>query len=75
MISAVNEDEARWKRQDDARTLARAEEIKADKKRYKEAIRGANEIYSKELDRVKGIKKIATKQAVVKSNPATLGKL
>ena len=35
MISAVNEDEARWKRQDDARTLARAEEIKADKKRYK----------------------------------------
>ena len=75
MISAVNEDEARWKRQDDARTLARAEEIKADKKRYTEAIRGANEIYSKELDRVKGIKKIATKQAVVKSNPATLGKL
>lgn len=57
--SKMSPEELRWRRQDDARTLARAEEIKADKARYQEAINGAKEIAKEEISRVKGIARIA----------------
>lgn len=56
---AMNEEEARWRRRSDARTLAEAEQIKADKERYNGAILGAKEIAKEEIERVQGIAKVA----------------
>lgn len=56
---AVNSEEAKWQRRSDARVLAEAEQIKADKERYQGAILGAKEIAGEEIARVKGIAKIA----------------
>ena len=44
----VDPEELKWQRRDDARTLARAEEIKADKERYDGAKIGAKEILDEE---------------------------
>ena len=33
-VRPIDPEELKWQRRDDARTLARAEEIKADKERY-----------------------------------------
>lgn len=55
----VDAEELRWRRRSDAETLARAEQIKADKERYQGAILGAKEIASEELARVRGIAKVA----------------
>lgn len=52
-------EELRWEARDDARTLARAEEIKADKDRHARAIAGAREIAKEEVERAKGIMKVA----------------
>lgn len=57
--SKMSEDEKRWQRRDDAHTLARAEQIKADQERYKGAILGAKEIAKEEIERVQGIAKVA----------------
>ncbi len=59
MITSISEDELKWRRRSDARTLAEAEQIKADKERYKGAIIGAREIANEEIERVKGIAKVA----------------
>lgn len=59
MSYCVSEEDKKWQRRDDARTLARAEEIKADKERMKGAVLGAREIASEEIARVQGITKIA----------------
>lgn len=48
-----------WKRRSDARTLAEAEEIKADKERYRGAIKGAKQIAKEELQRFNGLSKVA----------------
>ena len=60
---AVNDEEARWRRRSDARTLAEAEQIKADKERYQGAVLGAKEIAQEEIERVKGIAKVAGMKA------------
>ncbi len=60
--TAVDPEEQRWRRRSDARTLAEAEQIKADKERYKGAIIGAKEIANEEIERVKGIAKVAGMQ-------------
>ena len=56
---AETAEDLKWKRRNDARTLAEAERIKADKERYKGAIIGAKEIAKEELERVRGIAKVA----------------
>ena len=56
---AVDPEEAKWRRRSDARTLAEAEQIKADKERYNGAILGAKEIAQEEIARVQGIAKVA----------------
>lgn len=85
----VDPQEAKWRRQSDARILAEAEQIKADKKRYDNAILGAKEIANEEITRVKGIVKVAglktpkapkveepeSTQHRGRSNPACIGKL
>lgn len=78
-----------WEIREDARALARAEEIKADKERMKEAIIKANEIAEEEQKRISGIMKVAGKKlprtrdtqqpdlGPVRSsypNPATIGR-
>lgn len=80
-----------WEIKDDARTLARAEEIKADKKRHREAVEMARKIADEEIKRVNGMLKIADRKPPKvskdttsvdtgfgrnrRSNPATIGKL
>ena len=59
MRTAVDAEEAKWRRRSDARTLAEAEQIKADKERYNGAILGAKEIAQEEIARVQGIAKVA----------------
>lgn len=55
----ASEEDRRWMRRDDARTLANAEEIKADKERYKQAKIGAREILDEENRRLDGMAKVA----------------
>ena len=58
-VRSVNPEELKWRRRSDARTLAEAEQIKADQERYNGAIQGAKEIAQEEIERVKGIAKVA----------------
>ena len=74
----IDPEELKWRRRSDARTLAEAEQIKADKERYKGAILGAKEIANEEIERVKGIAKVAgiktpnaPKEAIVDNNKST----
>ena len=60
-----------WEKRDDARTLARAEEIKADKERLADAQKAARDIASEEIERVKGIIKVAGKQVPKKPKTET----
>ena len=55
----VDPEELKWQRRDDARTLARAEEIKADKERYDGAKISAKEILAEETARLNGLTKVA----------------
>ena len=58
--------EAKWQREDDARTLARAEEIRADKKRSAGAVKEAG-VMAKRADReAAAIRKVAGKKKAVK---------
>ena len=52
-------EDLKWRRREDARVLAKAEQIKADKERYKGAIIGAKEIAKEELEKIRGISRIA----------------
>lgn len=63
MRPTMSEEELKWQRRDDAYTLARAEQIKADKERYNGAILGAKEIAQEEIARVQGIAKVAGMKA------------
>lgn len=52
-------DDRRWMAQDDARTLARAEEIKGDSKRFKAAAKEAKSMAKEKMDEANAMKKIA----------------
>ena len=65
----VDPEELKWQRRDDARTLARAEEIKADKERYDGAKIGAKEILAEETARLNGLNKVAGRKPVRTSQP------
>ena len=86
----MNRPRDEWEIREDARTLARAEEIKADRARMKEAQQMAQKMADEDIKRVSGMLKVAGRkppkqsggakevQPVNKrgySNPATLGKL
>lgn len=63
------EREARWERQDDARLLARAKAIEADKTRLANAKLGAKELLAEEQERLDGLSKVAGTKNPVKSQP------
>lgn len=87
----LNRPRDEWEIREDARTLARAEEIKADKERMKEATQMAQQLADEEIKRMSGILKVAgrkqpkgaTQQTTDTQvfnkrgyhNPATLGRL
>ena len=77
MITACDSsEEMKWQARSDARTLAEAEDIKADKQRYARAVQSANELYAERQKELKSMRKVATKQPISgKSNPATVGRL
>lgn len=58
-MERMSAEEIKWRARDDARTLARAEEIKADKERMKLAQAGAREILNEESKRLNGLNKVA----------------
>ena len=58
-MKVIDPEEEKWRRRSDARTLAEAEQIKADKERYQGAVLGAREMAQEEVDRIKGIAKVA----------------
>ena len=75
MDNCMSAEDLKWRARSDARTLAEAEEIKADKQRYGRAVASANELYAEEVKRVNGMKKIANQKPIIgKSNPATVGR-
>lgn len=55
----MSKQELQWRAEDDARTLARAEEIKADKKREIAARSMAKKQLDEVLKRAEGLKKIS----------------
>jgi hypothetical protein len=67
-MSNVKSDENKWMREDDAMTLARAEEIKADKKRLRGAVSEAKKMARKRKTEAKNIEKIA--RTNIKNNSA-----
>ncbi len=69
MKEVTSPDEKRWRREDDARILADAAAIKADKERYAEALKGAREIIPRmekdakaQTARAKALARIAKKK-------------
>lgn len=56
---AIELDEKRWRQEDDARTLARAEEIKKDAARLRGAKAAARRIVQEQNKSVEALKKVA----------------
>ena len=76
MNTCISDEDLKWRARSDARTLAEAEDIKADKQRYARAVQSANELYDERQKELKSMKKVATKQPILgkKNNPATVGR-
>jgi len=60
--------EAQWRAEDDARTLARAEEIKADETRMNNAKEAAVKMVEREKEEIQAMAKVAGKRVQSKSN-------
>lgn len=63
----VSEDERRWQEESDARALARAEEIKADKERHARAVQRAGIMAKERVEEVK--KDVSSLQAIANKQP------
>lgn len=55
----INTDELKWRARDDARTLSRAEEIKADKARLEYAKKEAQTMMEERAKELRGLCKVA----------------
>ena len=66
MTIALNADDRRWQREEDARTLARAEEIIANKRRHNAAVSEAKKMVKAEELRALAMKKVARKKKPIK---------
>lgn len=62
-----------WEIREDARTLARAEEIKADKERMRDATEMAKQLADEEMKRMSGLMKVAGKKQPKSSNVSPTG--
>ena len=79
MSEKMTPEDLKWRAREDARSLARAEEIKADKERLTLARVHAHELLNEESERMSGLKKVAGQgnrlDFISKSdNPATIKK-
>ena len=68
-MERLSAEEIKWRARDDARTLARAEEIKADKERMRLAQAGAREILNEESKRLNGLNKVAGRKTPKTTEP------
>lgn len=59
MYNKCSDEELKWQRRSDAITLAEAEQIKADKARYRGAVLGAKELAQEAVENIQGIAKLA----------------
>lgn len=62
MNSAMTVQERKWREEDDARTLAEAETIKADKARLQGAQSAAKRLVNEQADRTRSLQKVAGKR-------------
>lgn len=74
MAPRISKEDADWRAEDDARTLAQAEAIKADKKRMSAAAKKARAIAKERAQEAAAMKKIAAKSKARKKAPAKRGK-
>lgn len=70
---AVERPREEWEIREDARVLARAEEIKADKDRMRDATQMAQKMADEEIKRVAGMMKVAGRKPPKSSNTMTAG--
>ena len=56
---AISEEEKKWRVRSDARTLAEAQEIIADKERHADAVKAAQEIIADNMKKFNVMKKVA----------------
>lgn len=77
MITKMSVEEEKWKAECDARTLAEAEVIKADKQRLAKAQSAAKEMIKETQLRTRGLAKVAKSGNTCSkyNNSATIGKL
>jgi hypothetical protein len=54
----IQDEEKKWRAQDDARALAQAEEVKADESRFSAAKSAAAEMVAEEEKRLQGMRKV-----------------
>ena len=69
MARAIDVQEKKWQREDDARTLGRAEEIKVDKKRLAGAKKEAKVMANADDKRLAALRKVAKGAAPKKVAP------
>ena len=62
IASPVAFNDKKYREEDDARTLANAEEIKSDKSRMKGATAGAKRMVDEQTANFRGLKKVARKK-------------
>ena len=77
MGSSITADEKRWEAESDARTLARAEEIKNDSKRVKSATQAAKKMSAEAAKEAASMQKVASgkvKAVAKKTAPAPVKK-
>ena len=56
---AISEEEKKWRIRSDARTLAEAQEILADKERHADAVKAAQQMVADDMKRFEAMKKVA----------------
>lgn len=65
--TSMTEEDKKWQRRSDARTLAEAEAIRSDKERMAGAQQGAREILQEKTDELKGLTAVASSQKASKA--------
>lgn len=63
MPNTISADEKRWQAEDDARAMAQAEEVKADKARLDAAQQAAKRMADEETKRAQAMRKVAGRKS------------
>jgi len=65
-MAKMTQDEKRWRAEDDARTLAQAQEVIVDKPRLTAAKKAAKSMVNEQQKRVDGLKKVVSVKPIAK---------